>query len=157
MNRALLLAGLCAAILTGGAAAAQETSVGALTIRSPWSRATPGGAKVGAGYLEIENRGPVPDRLVGVSTEIAGRGEIHESVTDGSVTRMRPVAGVEIPPAGRAALSPGGRHLMFAELKRALKEGDRFVATLQFEKAGPARVEFVVRGLGAAPGGHHRH
>ena len=38
-------------------AAAQETKAGTLTIAEPWARATPPGAKVGAGYLRITNTG----------------------------------------------------------------------------------------------------
>ncbi|MGA9455905.1 MAG: hypothetical protein WBV43_10580 [Pseudolabrys sp.] len=43
---------------------------------------------------------------------------------------------------------------MFVGLKQPLKEGDHIKATLQFEKAGNASVDFVVESIGARRGDH---
>jgi len=136
-------------------ASAHDYTVGSLHIEHPWSRATPKGAKVGAGYLVIENRGSAADRFVSVSAEFAGRTELHEmAVTDG-VMRMRPLAsGVEIAPGMTAKFEPGGLHVMFLDLKRPLEKGERVKATLNFEKAGAVEVVFVVEAMG---GGGHNH
>src|SRR5690242_14844735 len=117
---------LAAALALTGAATAQneprKVTVGDLTISDPWSRATPGGAKVGAGYFVVENRGSAPDRLVGGSFERAGRVEIHEMSMADNVMRMRPLdQGLVIPPGGRVELKPGGLHAMFVDLKVPLK------------------------------------
>src|SRR3954452_20164322 len=53
----------------------REIKAGDLVIRQPWSRATPAGAKVGGGYLEIENKGSSPDRLVAGSSDVAAKVE----------------------------------------------------------------------------------
>jgi len=45
-------------------ARADDVKAGDLVISQPWSRATPGGAKVAGGYLTVENNGSVPDRLI---------------------------------------------------------------------------------------------
>jgi copper(I)-binding protein len=135
---------------------AHEFKAGDLEIDHPWSRATPPGAKVAAGYAVIRNAGSEPDRLVAVSGEIAGRGEIHEMAVDASgVMTMRPVEGVEIPAGGTAELKPGGFHIMFLDLSAGAKEGERFKGTLTFEKAGTVEVEFAVEGMGAAPAHEH--
>ena len=56
-----------ALLLTGNAVAqADDVKAGDLVISQAWSRATPGGAKVAGGYLTIENKGTVADKLVGV-------------------------------------------------------------------------------------------
>jgi copper(I)-binding protein len=148
-----LLVGLSLVAFTSNAFA-HEFTVGSLHIGHPWSRATPKGASVGAGYLVIENRGSVADRFISISSAISERGEIHEmAVTDG-VMRMRPLAkGVEIAPGMTAKFEPGGLHLMFPGLKRALEKGERFKAKLNFENAGSVEVEFVVEGMG----GGHQH
>jgi copper(I)-binding protein len=157
MSRWSFLAVACALFVAVAAASAEEASIGPLTVRSAWSRATPGGATVGVGYLAIENKGATADRLIGVSSLIAGKAEIHETTSEGGVARMRPVDGVEIPAGAGVELKPGGLHLMFMELRRPLKEGQRFTATLRFEKAGAARVDFIVRGIGAKQDAHHSH
>ena len=54
-------------------AGAQDVKVGDLVISQAWSRATPGGAKVAGGYLNIENKGAAADRLVGGSADVAGK------------------------------------------------------------------------------------
>src|SRR5437867_2424216 len=79
----ILVASLLAvSALSSSAASALDYKVGALEINSPWSRAVPKGAKVAAGYMKITNTGTEPDRLVGGSTPVAGRFEIHEMSMD---------------------------------------------------------------------------
>jgi copper(I)-binding protein len=51
-------------------ALAKDFTAGAITIEGPWSRATPSGAKVAAGYFTIKNSGDGPDRLVSVTVDI---------------------------------------------------------------------------------------
>ena len=136
---------------------AQNYTVSSLRIDHPWSRATPRGAAIGAGYLLIENKGNITDRLVSVMAEIAGRTEIHDMKVESGVMKMRPLAqGIEIAPGANAILAPGGYHLMFLDLKQPLVQGQRFKATLVFEKAGAVEVEFAVEAMGA-PGGHHNY
>ncbi|UTD29035.1 DUF1775 domain-containing protein [Bradyrhizobium sp. WD16] len=143
-----------------GAAAADTTKVGDLVIATPWTRATPGGAKIGGGYLKITNTGKASDRLVSISAGFAGHVEIHEMSMDGGVMKMRPLAsGLEIKPGESVELKPGGYHVMFMDLKQPLKEGDTVKATLTFDKAGPVDVSFAVNavGAGAPGGGGHMH
>jgi copper(I)-binding protein len=136
--------------ILAGKGAAEEFKAGGISLDQPWSRATPGGATVGAGYLTIKNDAETPDRLVSVSTEIAGSAEIHRMEMAHGIMKMRPLPeGVEVPAHGSVALAPGSYHVMFFDLKRPLKEGDSFPATLTFEKAGPLGVTFKVMGIGA--------
>jgi copper(I)-binding protein len=128
---------------------------GAITVVEPWSRATPGGARVGVGYLVIENHGAAPDRLLGAESDVSATAEVHETVTEAGVARMKPVDTLAIAPNGRLELKPGGYHLMLSGLKRPLKEGERFAAALVFEKAGRVAATFTVRGIGAEA--HHHH
>jgi copper(I)-binding protein len=132
---------------------AHEYKLGTLDIIHPWARATPGGAKVGGGYLKVTNHGAEPDTLVSATFDRSERAEIHQmSVQDGVMT-MRPVAGgLEIKPGETVELKPGGYHLMFLDLKSPLKEGDKVDATLTFQKAGTVQVFFSVAPIGAGGG-----
>jgi len=139
-----------------GAAMAQPTPAptraGALQIEAPWLRATPGGAKVGAGYLRITNTGAEADRLTGASMPLSARGEVHEMTMQNGVMHMAAVGGgLLIPPGKTVELKPGGFHLMFLDLKGSLKEGQSVDVTLTFEKAGSVTIPFPVQGLGGAP------
>ncbi|TAK50104.1 MAG: copper chaperone PCu(A)C [Xanthobacteraceae bacterium] len=137
-------------------AAADTVKAGDLTLTAPWSRATPGGAKVGGGFIRITNTGSTPDKLIGGTTDAAARFEVHEmSVTDG-IMKMRPVSGgLVIGPGETVELKPGGYHVMFMDIKAPFKQGDEIRATLQFEKAGKVDVGFRVGGI--AGGGAPQH
>jgi periplasmic copper chaperone A len=134
---------------------------GKLRIEQPWSRATPGGAKVAGGYLRITNTGAEIDRLIGGSADIAGRFEMHEMKTENGVMTMRQLAsGLEIKPGETVELKPGGYHLMFMDLKTPVVQGKPIKGTLVFERAGTVSVEYDVAPIGAgkpASGGHGEH
>jgi copper(I)-binding protein len=129
---------------------AEDITAGGLVVSQGWSRATPGGAKVGGGYLTIENKGSAPDRLVAASGEFAGRVEIHEMAVKDGVMTMRPLEkGLLIEPGKTVKLAPGGYHLMLFDLKNALKQGDKLPLTLEFETAGKVAIFLDVQGVGA--------
>ena len=116
------LAFLTLATICLGSAVAQQVKIGDLVIDHAWARATPAGAKVGGGYLTIENKGATPDKLVGGSTRAAGKVEVHETAMNNGVATMRPVKdGLSIPAGQSVTLAPGGYHLMMTDLKGPLK------------------------------------
>jgi periplasmic copper chaperone A len=147
---AAFLAGMVAT-----SARAEEIKAGDLVITQAWTRATPSGAKVGGGFLTIENKGSAPDKLISASADVAGKVEVHEMATTDGVMKMRPVeGGLAIEPGKTVKLAPGGFHLMMMDLKNPLKQGDKLPITLQFEKAGKVAVTLDVQAVGApAPGG----
>jgi copper(I)-binding protein len=131
-------------------ARAEEVKAGDLVITEAWSRATPGGAKVGGGYLTIENKGSAPDRLIGASADVSAKIQVHEMAVNNGVMTMRPLEnGLTIEPGKTVKLAPGGYHLMMLELKSPLKQGDKLPVTLEFEKAGKVKVSLEVQGVGA--------
>ncbi|MFD1986166.1 copper chaperone PCu(A)C [Mesorhizobium newzealandense] len=151
------IAMLAFALLFAGAQTgfAHEFKVGDLEIGHPWSRATPAGAKVAGGYFTITNKGSAPDRLLSISSDVSEKAELHEMGIKDGVMTMRPVVGgLEIPAGGKVALAPGGYHLMFIGLKRQPKQGEKFSATLTFEKAGAGSVDFAVEGMGGGMDDH---
>jgi len=151
MSRLAILLALCAMLIAP--AVAHEYTVGSLHIGHPWSRATPKGAAIGAGYLKITNNGTAPDRLLGGSSEAAKSFELHVMSMENGVMKMRPVeGGIEIKPGETVEFKPESYHVMFVGLKEPLVQGHRVKATLDFAKAGKVAVEFVVESVGARQG-----
>jgi copper(I)-binding protein len=152
MNRLSLVAlVLVAILLVPRLASAEQVGAGTITVEKAWSRATPGGAEVAAGYLTIINHGDVADRLVSASTAVAGKTEIHEmKMIDGKMEMRSLPDGIAIPPKGAVALEPMGYHLMLMELKHPLQKGETFGGSLTFEHAGTIDVTFTVEGIGAS-------
>lgn len=134
-------------------------TIGDLVVVSPWTRATPGGAKIAGGYLKITNNGKSADRLVGATSAGAHHVEIHEMSMNDGVMKMRPLTdGLIIKSGETVELKPGGFHMMFMDIKQQLKQGDTLKATLTFEKAGKIDLSFNVRAIGASGGAPaHRH
>jgi copper(I)-binding protein len=130
-----------------------------VSIEKPWARATAPGAKVAGGYMTIRNAGAAGDRLVSASSPAAAKVELHVHTNDNGVMKMREVAGYDVPAKGAFELKPGGAHLMFMDIRRPFKEGDRLPVKLTFEKAGAVNAEFQVGGMGgsAAPMDHSKH
>lgn len=149
--RSALAVALCC--LTA-AASAQDGRIGALRIDRPFARATAGFTVPGAAYLTIRNEGSQADRLLGAGTPAARAVELHATVREGDVMRMRALTAIDLPPGETVALDPGGRlHLMLIGLKAALKAGDRISLTLRFERAGEVVLSVPVERPGAmAPG-----
>jgi periplasmic copper chaperone A len=148
--RFALAATLAACLFAAPSARADDVKAGDLVISQAWSRATPGGAKTGGGYLTIENKGSAPDRLVSGSSDAAGKVEVHEMTMNNGVMTMRPLEkGLTIEPGKSVKLAPGGLHLMLMDLKAPLKQGDKLPITLEFEKAGKVQVSLDVQAVGA--------
>jgi copper(I)-binding protein len=150
--------GAAVAVLIGELWAAQvqasDYDVGSIHIAQPWARATPKGAKSGAGYLTITNNGSTADRLSCVSSDASAKCQVHTMTTEDGVMKMPPAeGGLEIKPGETVMLKPSSAHLMFLDLKHPLEQGNTVAATLQFEKAGTTEVEFPIAAIGAsAPG-----
>jgi periplasmic copper chaperone A len=159
LARVAALVGLCA---IGSPGWAHDYRAGALRIVHPYATPTPPGLSSAAVYLGLENRGKTPDRLVAVSCDQAGHAAIHRLDTQDGVMRMRQVEAIDIAPGGTLMMSPGaGYHLMLEGLKAPLKEGDRFVLTLSFERAGRSAVSVWVQtpehGKAASDAHFHTH
>lgn len=141
---------LVAALLSIQSASAVDYTVGDLMVAQPQSRATPPGTSVGVGYMTIVNDGAMSDRLLGASTPVAGKVEIHQTVEeDGMMKMIEQENGIEVPAGGEAALAPGGYHLMIMGLDEPLQEGTRVPMTLSFERAGDVDIELEVKPIGA--------
>lgn len=153
MRPAFLAMAFTAASIFAAPALAQSAKI---EVGDPWARTPIGQARNTAAYMTLMNRGSEPDRLLSVSTVVAGKAELHATVREGDVMRMREVQSIELKPGAAVSLVPGGLHIMLLDVQR-LKTGDSFTMTLQFEKAGRQDVAVAVRS-GPAHGGHgQRH
>ena len=145
---------IAALALPAAAPAAEPQAAKAVSVASPWARATPGGTTIGAAYLEFSAAaGSSGDKLIGASSPAAARIEIHTHEMAGGVMKMRKVDAVGVAAGQSHKLQPGGDHLMLFDLKAPLKEGDILPLTLKFENAGEVTVDAGVQSVGAmAPG-----
>jgi len=69
-------------------------------------------SKMAAGYLSLRNTTDEPITITRVSSPDYATVEMHETITDDGVSRMRPVEAVTIPPGRIMYFKRGGKHLM---------------------------------------------
>jgi periplasmic copper chaperone A len=111
-------------------------------------------AKTGAVYISAATVGDEIDRLVSITTPAASSAQVHETIMEGDVMKMRPlVGGWELVPGRIYAMEPGKTHIMLTGLKAPLKKGDVVVLELVFEKAGVVKVDVPVGDVAAG----HQH
>lgn len=126
------------------ARAAASAAKANVDVAEAWTRAT--SAANAPVYLHIISAKD-PDRLLGIDSAIAKSVELHDD-TQQPQGRFAVAPVIDVPPGGTVNLGPGGRYLMLTGLKAPLKEGDSFLITLHFDKAGTENA--AVKILGAA-------
>lgn len=143
---------LAAALLTLGACnvALPDPKV---EVEEAWVQlpAVPG--RPGSAYFTLIGNND-PTKLVGVTSPRVERIELHETVTEDGVSRMRQPEHLVFPPDLKMVFAPGARHAMLFGIDPAVKAGDTIPLTFNLEPAPPVTVEAEVRAFGDGHGGH---
>lgn len=138
---------LIAIVVVAWAVASPALAEESIRVFDAWARATILASRPGAAYVTIECA--AEDRLLGVTTPVAGQVMIHAVEKDGDISRMKHIETLELPAGERVTLAPGSMHLMLMGLQDKLSEGTTFPMTLSFENAGEITVEVSVLGIAA--------
>lgn len=102
-----------------------------LAVDHVWVRlgAVPG--RPAAAYFTVQG-GPAPATLISVTTDVAIKSEMHETMTKGGMSQMAPLQRVEIPANTDVAFKPGGRHVMLFDVNPGIKSGRKIDFTFAF-------------------------
>src|SRR5262249_43661859 len=104
------------------ALAAQPDAPSPLIATDAWVRVTPG-SDVAAAYITLRNTSNKAVTIVGIDSSVATMAMIHETRTEGGVSRMRPHEQLLIPAGKTVKLEPGGLHVMLHGVSQALAPG----------------------------------
>jgi periplasmic copper chaperone A len=138
---------------SSGQLRAQALQERTIIVADAWARATPKGSTTAVIYITVINNGQDADRLLGATTPMAEKVQLHSNTNDNGVMKMRELTSIEIEAGKKVALKPGGTHAMLVGLKQPLVEGQSFSVTVEFEKAGKIDVPVSVEKIGATE--HH--
>lgn len=130
---------------------------GDVMVHQPWARALPEVTKIGAVYLVIMNQGNETDRVMGGSTPVAAKTEIHNNIHKDGVMKMEKQDFVEIPAGNKVEFKPGGLHVMLMGLTAPMTAGTEFPLILEFEKAGTIEVTVKVMDMEGEGMDHSGH
>lgn len=161
MSRALTCLALAA--LVGGLAACSQGdgddsagAAAAVQVADALCRPTPNGRHSTGCYLTLT--ATTDDRLMAVSSPIAGRVEIHESRMESNMMMMRQLEdGLPLPAGQAVELKPGGNHIMLMAVEQPLRTGDTVALTLTFASAPPLEVTAAVGQPPLTDSGHAAH
>ena len=117
-----------------------------ITITDSYVRSSAPGAPTGAAFMLIENNTDQDDRLLGVSSDVAKKTQLHTHIEDANgVARMTHIEGGIALPAGETHLMKrGGDHVMLMGIVEPLVQGEEITVTFTFEQAGDVKVAIPV-------------
>jgi copper(I)-binding protein len=138
----LWLAGFVAILLSLPCAAEEPKG---LVFENVWVRAMPPFQTMSAGYLTITNRGDTAVAIVGASSNVAKKVELHNTRMIDGMMRMEPVEALALAPGERVELTPGGMHLMMFDVSFKLVPDDDVRLCLKLSSGEEACANAEVR------------
>ena len=119
-----------------------QSASAAVVVDKAWARATPPGTQVGVVYANL--RSDRADALVSLESAVAERAELHASINEAGMMKMRMLSSLELPANTAVSLRPGGTHIMLTGLRASLAAGTSFDVTLRFRSAAPLTIRVKV-------------
>ncbi len=120
-------------------------AAGQVVASNPWIREAPPGVSMWAGFVSLKNTSDKPVALVEVSSPAFRMVEMHRSVVENGMARMRQQTSIVIPAGQRVALEPGGYHLMLMQARQPIRAGVSVPITLAFDNGQSLQLTFPVR------------
>lgn len=127
-----------------------------VTVESAYVRGMPPGQMNTTAYMQLVNNSDKPLKLYGAKAAWAERIEVHSHTMSDGVMRMRKVDALELAPAAKVSLEPGGYHLMVFGLQRRLNDGEDLILDLQFD-GGLQRIQLPVKSVLTKSNAHQHH
>ncbi len=93
-----------------------------IRVSGGWVRLSAVRANPSAGYFTLHG-GPKDATLVSVTSPVAIRAEMHESMSTGGMMSMAPLRTVTLPAGGTVEFKPGGKHVMLYYVNPGVKPG----------------------------------
>lgn len=87
--------------------------------------------------------------LINVTSPVAIKTEMHETMAKGNMTSMAPIERVPLPADSTVAFAPGGRHVMLFDVNPVIKPGSTVPLRLTFVGFPQIEVDAVAVAAGA--------
>ncbi|MCE2570838.1 copper chaperone PCu(A)C [Motilimonas eburnea] len=120
-------------------------------IHDAYVRATPPNAQNSAAFLQLMNHSKEAVALVGASSDIAEKVELHNHIMADGMMKMRQVERIEVGPMETVSLQPGGYHIMLMGLHGPLKEDQEVEFTLTFASGETVSFTAPVKSINGKP------
>jgi|TARA_B110001469_G_C9459988_1_gene231867 copper(I)-binding protein len=118
-----------------------------LTVTEGFIRESIPGTTISSAYMTLTNTSEKSVTLVGVSSKVSARIEMHEHSMSNGMMSMRQLESILINRMETVILQPSGLHLMIFDIKEPLKQGDLITLTLHFSSHANVEVQLPVQGI----------
>ncbi|MGL3820081.1 copper chaperone PCu(A)C [Sphingopyxis sp. R3-92] len=136
------------AIIAAATAALSLTACGENLGKGPQLNVVSGHIVMGAtpdrpavGYFRITG-GPRAVQLMAVTSDLAQRVEMHESVKENGMMTMKPLASADVPAKGELRFAQGGKHLMIWGINGAAVRAGKLPMAFVFTNNNNERILF---------------
>ena len=136
------------AILAAATAALSLTACGENLGKGPQLNVVSGHIVMGAtpdrpavGYFRVTG-GPRAVQLMAVTSDLAQRVEMHESVKENGLMTMKPLARADVPAKGELRFAQGGKHLMIWGINGAAVRAGKLPMAFVFTNYNNERILF---------------
>jgi copper(I)-binding protein len=156
IGRRLFVLSLCLCLSTTALADQANQQASQIQASGAWIRILPGALPAGA-YVQLQNHGAQPARLIGASSTSYAQVMLHRSNSSGGISTMDAVDALEIPAHGQAALAPGGYHMMLMQPTAPVHPGDTVTLRLKFADGSTLDTHFLARPASALDASEPAH
>ncbi|MCU7959455.1 MAG: copper chaperone PCu(A)C [gamma proteobacterium symbiont of Bathyaustriella thionipta] len=129
---------VCLTLLTLQPVLAADSAT--LQVENAWVREGPPGMPMMGGFMSVTNNSTGDVSITRISSPAFKSIELHETIMQDGMAKMREVSELRIPAGQTVVLEPGGKHMMLFNPVKPLKAGD--TVTFQLSGSDDQRVEF---------------
>ena len=115
-----------------------------ISVEHAYIRSSIPGTTITSSYMTIENKGEKTVTLLGASSKISSRIEIHQHSMSDGMMRMRQLDSIDINAKQHIVLQPSGLHLMLFDIKQPLQAQQKVELTLNFSNKSPVTIQVPV-------------
>ena len=115
-----------------------------LKVESAWIREAPSNATSLAGYAVLSNGGARSITIVSAQSAAFSSVEMHESLTENGMAKMRGIDKLEIAAKAKVEFAPSGKHFMMINPKPGLRSGDAVAVKIKDASGCDTTAQFKV-------------
>ena len=116
-----------------------------LNFSDTWVRQMPPGAPTLAAYMTITNASETEIKIMGVSSSVSKRAELHEVSMENDLMKMQQLTDLVILPGQSIEFKQGAMHIMLVGVTESLREGDDVEIEFELENQTPVRIIVPVK------------
>ncbi|MGH1406852.1 MAG: copper chaperone PCu(A)C [Rhodomicrobiaceae bacterium] len=115
-----------------------------LSISHVWGK--PNYGPNGAAYFTLKNNGKTARHLIGASSPLSDRVELHTHLKEDGVMKMRKMKdGIIVKPGETLHFKPAGNHIMLMSMKEKLKPGATYDLQLKFKDGSTEKLKVAIK------------